>query len=237
MRAKQLRSNELNPGTLGIKAIFRHPLSLARRVLEQRQRQRGRTVYSRHAPEVECLGKGKARAPYEFGVKVSLATTLKPSKGGQFALHAKALPGNPGACPRAGHRPDPGDSHTLADIIPDMERTIGAEIGRILADAGYRGHNAPLSHKSRVFTAGQKRRMTPTIKREMRRRVALEPVIGHIKNDHCMGRNSLAHAQGEAVNAILAPARYNFSLLLKWLRLLPCFIMVMLFTTPKQART
>jgi IS5 family transposase len=55
---------------------------------------------------------GKAHAPYEFGVKVSIATTLHRSRGGQFALHAMALPGNP------------YDSHTLATVIPDMERTI-----------------------------------------------------------------------------------------------------------------
>ena len=39
--------------------------------------------------------------PCEFGVKVSVATTLARSKGGQFIAHVKALPGNPGACPRA----------------------------------------------------------------------------------------------------------------------------------------
>jgi IS5 family transposase len=195
-----------------LEAIFRRPLHLAGRVLEQRQKSRGRKVYSLHAPEVECIGKGKAHAPYEFGVKVSVATTLERSKGGQFALHAKALPGNP------------YDGHTLATIIPDMERTIGAGIERILADAGYRGHNAPLSHKFRVFTAGQKRRVTPQIKREMRRRAAVEPVIGHIKAEHRMGRNYLAHAQGDAVNAILAAAGYNFSLLLRWLRDLLCLI-------------
>ena len=54
---------------------------LARRVREQEQRQRGRKVYSLHAPEVECIGKGKAHRPYEFGVKVSVATTLKRSQG------------------------------------------------------------------------------------------------------------------------------------------------------------
>jgi IS5 family transposase len=193
-------------------AIFKRPLYLAGRVLEQRQKQRGRKVYSLHAPEVECIGKGKAHAPYEFGVKVSIATTLKRSKGGQFALHARALPGNP------------YDGHTLAEIIPDMERLIGAGIERILTDAGYKGHNAPLSHKFRVFTAGQKRRVTPAIKREMRRRAAVEPVIGHIKNEHRMGRNYLAHAKGDAINAILAAAGYNFSLILKWLRDLLCLI-------------
>jgi transposase, IS5 family len=195
-------------GENDLEAIFKRPLYLAGRVLEQRQKQRGRKVYSLHAPEVECIGKGKAHAPYEFGVKVSIATTLKRSRGGQFALHAKALPGNP------------YDGHTLATIIPDMERTIGAGIERILADAGYKGHNAPPSHRFRVFTAGQKRRVTPQIKREMRRRAAVEPVIGHIKNGHRMGCNYLAHAEGDAVNAILAAAGYNFSLLLRWLRVL-----------------
>jgi transposase, IS5 family len=189
-----------------LETIFKWPLYQASTVLEQRQRQRGRKIYSLHAPEVECIGKGKAHAPYEFGVKVSLATTLQRSKGGQFALHAKALPGNP------------YDGHTLAAIIPDLEKTIGNEIGRILADAGYRGHNAPDSHKFRVFTAGQKRRVTPAIKRQMRRRSAIEPVIGHIKAEHRMSRNYLAGEQGDAVNAILAAAGYNFSLLLNWFR-------------------
>ena len=195
-----------------LETIFRQPLYQASRVLEQRQRQRGKKIYSLHAPEVECIGKGKAHAPYEFGVKVSIATTLKRSKGGQFALHAMALPGNP------------YDGHTLADVIPDMERSIGGEIDRILADAGYQGHNAPDSHKFKVYRAGQKRRMTPAIKREMRRRSAVEPVIGHIKREHRMDRNYLAGRQGDAINAILAAAGYNFSLLIKWLRILWCWL-------------
>ena len=190
-----------------LREIFKRPLYLAGRVLEQRREARGRKVYSLHAPEVECIGKGKAHAPYEFGVKVSIATTLHRSKGGQFALHARALPGNP------------YDGHTLATIIPDMEASIGNGIERILADKGYRGHNAPLSHKLKVYITGQRRPMTPAIKREMKRRAAVEPVIGHIKNEHRMARNYLAHTQGDAINAILAAAGYNFRLLLNWLRL------------------
>lgn len=189
-----------------LRSIFLWPLHQASTVLEQRQRQRGRKIYSLHAPEVECIGKGKAHRPYEFGVKVSVATTLKRSKGGQFALHAKAMPGNP------------YDGHTLATVIPEMEKTVGNEIARILADAGYRGHNAPASHRFRIFTSGQKRRVTPAIKREMRRRSAIEPVIGHLKAEHRMGRNYLAGQHGDAINAVLAAAGYNFSLLLNWLR-------------------
>jgi transposase, IS5 family len=86
----------------GSRSQLRPPLlSLATRVRQQDQHQRGRKVYALHAPEVECIGKGKARAPYEFGCKVSVATPVTSPKGGQFVLHAKALHGNPGACPRA----------------------------------------------------------------------------------------------------------------------------------------
>lgn len=205
-------------------AIFRWPLYQASAVMEQRRRQRGRKIYSLHAHEVECIGKGKAHAPYEFGVKVSVATTLHRSKGGQFALHAMALPGNP------------YDGHTLAKVIPAIEGSVGVGLERILADAGYRGHNAPAGHKFRVFTAGQKRRLTPAIKRQMRRRSAVEPVIGHIKNEHRMGRNYLAHAEGDAINAILAAAGYNFSLLLTWLRAFLCFWLAALSSQSKSLK-
>ena len=200
-------------------AIFLRPLHLAGRVLEQRQKQHGKKVYSLHAPEVECIGKGKAHAPYEFGVKVSVATTLHRSRGGQFALHAKALPGNP------------YDGHTLAAVIPAMEAMIGNGIDRILADAGYKGHNAALTYKFKIFTSGQKRHMTPTIKRELRRRAAIEPVIGHIKNEHRMGRNYLAREQGDAINVVLATAGYNFRQLLNWLRLLLRLLLATLFAS------
>jgi IS5 family transposase len=183
-------------------------LALARCVLEQKQRQRGRKIYSLHAPEVESIGKGKAHRPYEFGVKVSVATTLAHAKGGQFVAHVKALPGNP------------YDGHTLATVIPDMEAMIGNTIERILADKGYRGHNAPPDYKFRVFTSGQKRRVTPNIKRELRRRSAVEPVIGHLKSEHRMGRNYLWHPQGDAANAVLAAVGYNFRRLIRWLGLL-----------------
>lgn len=183
---------------------------------EQRHKQRGNKVYSLHAPEVECIGKGKAHRPYEFGVKVSVATTLHASKGGQFVTHVKAIPGAP------------YDGHTLAIVIPEMEQQIGATIKRLVADRGYRGHNAPETHKFRVFISGQRRRVTEQIKRELRRRSAVESVIGHLKADHRMGRNVLAHTAGDAANAVLAAAGYNFRRLLKWLALL-CALLLGVF--------
>ncbi|MEH2544577.1 IS5 family transposase [Bradyrhizobium sp. AZCC 2262] len=188
--------------------VLERMLARARQVLEQKQRQRGPKLYSLHAPEVECIGKGKAHRPYEFGVKVSVATTLAHAKGGQFVSHVKALPGNP------------YDGHTLATVIPEMEALIGNTIERALLDKGYRGHNAPPDYKFRVFISGQKRRVTPQIKRQLRRRSAVEPVIGHLKSEHRMGRNYLWHREGDAINAVLAAVGYNFRRLICWLRLL-----------------
>src|SRR5229473_513477 len=207
-------------GNGGLEAAFAKLLLLARRVREQQQRQRGPKVYSLHAPEVECIGKGKAHRPYEFGVKVSVATTLKHCKGGQFVTHVKALPGNP------------YDGHTLATVIPDMEALVGSTIARILADKGYRGHNAPPDYKFRVFLSDQKRGVTPAIKRELRRRSAVEPVIGHLKAEHRMGRNYLWFQRGDANNAVLAAVGYNFRRLIRWLRLLLCQFLTALLAEP-----
>src|SRR5258708_6401543 len=196
-------------------------LSLARRVRAQERGQRGPKVYSLHAPDGECIGKGKPHRPYEFGVKVSVATTLKRGKGGQFVAHAQALPGNP------------YDGHTLAAAIPAIEQLVGNTIERLHADAGYRGHNAPPDYKFKIYTSKQKRRVTPQIKREMRRRSAVEPVIGHLKEEHRMGRNYLAHRRGDLNNAVLAAVGYNFRRLIKWLRILLRLFMVVLFATSK----
>jgi transposase, IS5 family len=203
-----------------LEAAFAQLLSLARRVRAQERGQRGPKIYSLHAPEVECIAKGKAHKPYEFGVKVSVATTLKHSKGGQFVVHAQALPGNP------------YDGHTLAGVIPAIEQLVGNTIERLHADAGYRGHNAPPDYKFKIYTSKQKRRVTPQIKREMRRRAAVEPVIGHLKEDHRMDRNYLAHREGDLNNAVLAAAGYNFRRLIRWLSFLLRLFLTKLFAPP-----
>src|SRR5262249_6026105 len=115
---------------------------------------------------------GKARAPYEFGCKVSIATPVTAPKGGQFVLHAKALHGNP------------YDGHTLGPVIADLEKLTGVTVRRIHGDKGYRGHNYPNRF--------------------------------HLKEDHRMGRNYLTGRDGDRINAVLAAAGYNFSLLLRW---------------------
>jgi IS5 family transposase len=176
-------------------------LDLALRVRHQEQRQRGPKVYSLHAPEVECIGKGKAGHPTSSAAR-SRFTPVTAPKGGQFVLHAKALHGNP------------YDGHTLGPVIADLEKLTGAAVRRIHGDKGYRGHNYP--DRFRVWISGQVRRVTKVIRREMRRRAAVEPVIGHLKDDHRMRRNHLKGREGDRINAVLAAAGYNFSLLRRW---------------------
>ena len=200
-----------------LEAALLWPLSRADQIRSQQQRQRGWKLYSFHAPEVECVGKGKASAPYEFGVKVSIVTSNRRAPGGQFVLHARALPGNP------------YDGHTLREVIKDTEKLTGREIERAYADKGYRGHDA--ENPRRVFISGQKRGVFGTIKRELKRRSAIEPVIGHMKADGHLGRCYLKGRDGDAANTILSAVGYNLRLVLAWLRMLLRFILVALLRT------
>ena len=214
-------------GQQQVEAAFETALSRASQIRSQQQRQRGWKLYSFHAPEVECIGKGKASAPYEFGVKVSVVTTNARAPGGQFVLHARALPGNP------------YDGHTLRTVIENTQKLTGCEIERAYVDKGYRGHDAP--HPRRVFISGQKRGVFGAIKRELRRRSAIEPVIGHMKAEGHLGRCYLKGRAGDAANAILTAAGYNFRRILAWLRMLlrPNLIALLatfpIPPTPKQA--
>ncbi len=187
-------------------AVFEAPLARAAQIRSQQQRQRGWKLYSFHAPEVECIGKGKASAPYEFGVKASIVTTNACAPGGQFVLHAKALPGNP------------YDGHTLGSVIDATEKLTGCAIERAYVDKGYRGHDT--ANPRRVFISGQKRGVFGVIKRELRRRSAIEPVIGHMKSDGHLGRCHLKGREGDAANVILTAVGHNLRRVLAWLRAL-----------------
>ena len=210
-------------GDARLQDVFAMPLVQADQVRWQRQRQRGWKLYSLHAPEVECIGKGKARTPYEFGCKVSLATPVTRPKGGQFVRHAAALHGNP------------YDGHTLGAAIAGMQELTGVEARRIHVDKGYRGHDAP--NKFRVWISGQVRRVTKTIRREMKRRAAVEPVIGHVKAEHRMDRNYLKGRDGDRANAVLTAAGYNFHLLVRWFEALLRALFRALLEKPFDAQT
>lgn len=196
---------------------FEVPLSRASQIRFQEQRQRGWKLYSFHASEVECIGKGKASTPYEFGVKASIVTTNARAPGGQFVLHATSLPGNP------------YDGHTLGAVIEGTERLTGCEVERAYVDKGYRGHDT--TNPRRVFISGQKRGVFGAIKRELRRRSAIEAVIGHMKNDGHLGRCYLKGRDGDAANIILTATGYNLRLVLAWLRELLRIILTVMMRT------
>src|SRR5476651_1061044 len=203
-----------------LEEAFVWPLARASQIRSQQQRQRGWKLYSFHAPEVECIGKGKASAPYEFGVKASIVTNNRRAPGGMFVLHARALPDNP------------YDGHTLRDVIDDTQKLTGCEIERVYADKGYRGHDAP--NPRRVFISGQKRGVFGAIKRELRRRAAIEPVIGHMKAEGHLGRCYLKGRAGDAANVILTAVGYNFRRVLAWLRILLPLILYALMPAPSR---
>ena len=199
-------------GDEALEEAFAVSLAKARQIRRQRQKQRGWKLYSWHAPETECIGKGKAHKPYEFGCKVSIATTNRRCKGGQFVLHAKAFHGNP------------YDGHTLGTVIEETQALTGREIERVYVDKGYRGHDAP--KPLRVFISGQKRGVHGRIKRELRRRSAIEAAIGHMKTDGHLGRNFLKGRHGDHANAVLTAVGYNLRLILNWLRIIVAKILI-----------
>jgi IS5 family transposase len=160
-------------------------------------------LYALHAPEVECIAKGKARTRYEFGVKTSIAVTNARTAGGQFIVGMQALPGSP------------YDGHTLTGQIAQIERLTGVTVERAYVDRGYRGHKH--DGPAKVYIAHSRGIASPTIRRELRRRNAIEPIIGHTKSDGLLERNHLAGAPGDAINAVLVAAGHNMRLLIAWI--------------------
>ncbi len=137
------------------------------------QKQDKNKLYSLHAPEVECISKGKVAKRYEFGVKASIATTNKSN----FVIGGMALPGSS------------YDGHTLKKALAQVRRLTGTSIDEAFVDKGYRGHDETAST---VYISGQKRGIkTQRLKRSLKRRQAIEPVIGHLKSDGLLGRNYL----------------------------------------------
>jgi IS5 family transposase len=191
-------------GNSGLEAAFKVALERGEKIHDQQPDDKAK-LYALHAPEVECIGKGKARTRYEFGVKTSIATTNERARGGQFVLGIMALPGNP------------YDGHTLARQIDQVTKLTGRAVNRAYVDRGYRGHK--MKREGLDITVSHTRGITsPTIRREMRRRNGIEPVIGHLKGDGLLERNHLAGTQGDAINAILCAAGHNLRLLARWLR-------------------
>lgn len=178
---------------------LRELLKLAHRLLNQ-ERDSKHKLYSVHAPEVECIAKGKAHKRYEFGCKASVATTSKSN----WIVGAHALHGNP------------YDGHTLERAIQQVERLTSGRVENVIVDKGYQGHNYTGAAQVHVVRTIPKR-ATRTVRRMLKRRAAVEPTIGHLKSDNRLSRNHLSGKEGDRINTLLAAAGYNLRKLLRWI--------------------
>jgi IS5 family transposase len=176
-------------------------LILSHLILTQKRTTKGK-VYSLHAPEVECIAKGKAHKPYEVGVKASLAVTHKEG----FVVGAMSCPENP------------YDGHTLERQLDQVEQLTGQMPATTFVDKGYKGHGVDPG-RCAILISGT-RRLSKMLKRDLRRRAAIEPELGHMKSDGLLGRNFLKGVVGDAQNVILSGAGHNMRKILAHLRAL-----------------
>ncbi|HRL53281.1 MAG TPA: IS5 family transposase [Acidovorax temperans] len=158
-------------------------------------------LYALHAPEVECIGKGKARKPYEFGVKVSVAVTHKQG----LMVGVRSFTGNP------------YDGHTLNEQLEQVKiltEDAGAKPKQVVVDLGFRGVDAA-NPGVQIIHRGKFKSLTAQQRRWLKRRQAVEPVTGHLKHDDAMDRCWLQGATGDALHAVLCAAGYNIRWLLR----------------------
>ena len=179
----------------------RQLLAMAEKLLTQ-QREDKNKLYSLHAPEVECIGKGKARQKYEFGVKVSIATTHKEG----LVVGMRSMPGNP------------YDGHTVVPALEQVARMIDRLPKEIFVDLGYR--KAIVPELVQVYRPKMRGNLSRRLKRDIRRRSAIEPMIGQMKNDGRLRRNWLRGQLGDAMHAVLCGCGHNLRMILNQYRIL-----------------
>ena len=156
-------------------------------------------IYSWHAPEVECIAKGKAHKKYEFGCKASIASTSKSN----FIVGSMA------------HHGRPYDGHTLGTVLAQIEKLTGVKPDEANVDLGYRGHGIE-DKDIEIILAHQKRGITPAKRKRQKRRSAIEPIIGHCKNDRKVGpRNWLLGKRGDQINALAMAIGFNLRKILR----------------------
>lgn len=184
-------------------AVHQQSLCLYDRVQRQKRSDK-RKIYSLHEPGVDCIGKGKAHKKYEFGAKASVTTT----KTTGIIVGALSFQGNP------------FDGHTLPAVLSQVESIVGQRPSMAICDRGYKGQRQIETTRVIIPESG-KGPKTEHEKRKarerFRRRAAIEPIIGHLKNDHRMRRNYLKGQIGDSLNLFMACAAFNFR---KFIRIL-----------------
>ncbi len=182
-------------GNSFLEAFFKRILEIIEKVLTQVKDSKNK-IYSIHEPHTECISKGKTHKKYEFGCKASLVITHKEG----LALATEALHDNP------------YDGHTLKHVLKKAESITGIKIEKSFVDRGYRGHGV---EDRQIFISGQKRGVTRWIKKQIHRRQAIEPHIGHMKSDGKLDRNFLKGILGDKLNAILCGIGHNLRLIIR----------------------
>jgi transposase, IS5 family len=179
-------------------------LERAERIRRQKRSDKNK-LYALHAPEVECIGKGKARKPYEFGVKVSLVVLALTRHLRGLMVGARSFAGNP------------YDGHTLAAQLKqtsNLMQDVGLTPKQVIVDLGYRGVDAD-NPGVQINHRGRYKSLTSLQRKWLKRRQPIEPLIGHTKADHGMQRCWLRGALGDALHALSCAAGYNIRWLLR----------------------
>lgn len=181
-------------------SIVRENQDIAEKVYLQSKDSKNK-IYSLHEPHVECISKGKANKVYEFGCKVSIMTTNKSN----WVIGAKALHGSP------------FDGHTVEKALNQAKKVIGKTPENLYADKGYRGRKIG-NHSVKVHISGTKRGKSKSTLKKLKRRSAIEPVIGHMKMYNRLSRNYLKGISGDKVNAVLSGCGKNLKKIIKCLK-------------------
>jgi IS5 family transposase len=177
------------------------------RVLGQQPKDKNK-IYALHEPDVYCIGKGKDHKQYEYGNKVSVATTAK----------SNIIVGV------VSHENNQYDGDTLAEVLDHIQRTRGEPVEQAVCDRGYRGRKvvgetdiilpAPPLKRDNRYQRDKKRK-------RCRRRAAIEPIIGYLKSDFRLSRNFLKGVTGDIINLLMAACAWNLN---KWMRAILLFV-------------
>ena len=180
--------------------ILLEKLEIYRKAVNQQRKDKNK-IYSLHEPEICCICKGKEHKKYEFGSKAAIAMT----KTDCIIVGAKSFRNE-------------YDGDTLQGVLSHVSAVRGASPEKAFCDRGFRGRTTE-GCTAIIIPQVPSRKTTEYSKRKARRdfgrRSAIEPVIGHVKNDFRLARNYLKGTIGDAINLLLAVAAFNFR---KWMR-------------------
>lgn len=177
--------------TLSRLGVYLPTLKLYQKVISQQRGDKDK-IYSLHEPNVKCYCKGKAHKKFEFGSKVSFAI----EQGTNIIVGALNFT-------QSLH-----DSKTIPEVLEQVERLTGQQANEAYVDRGYKGI---LQYKeTKILVPKPDKKITIQQRKKHSKRAAIEPIIGHLKNDYRLCRNYLKGIVGDHMNVILAAIGMNF---------------------------